>query len=143
MGLIYKLTFSNGKVYIGMTRVSLRKRLYCHAFKSKAEKPKLPVHRAWKLHGEPASEILAIVENPVLGETRKGMRAGIPKSAETRLRMSKSRKGKSNGREGSKHSQETKNKMAEVRKLYWTKDRRSKLSEFAVKRDRGNGGKFQ
>lgn len=69
MGVLYKLTFPNGKVYIGMTTLSLRKRLYCHKFKSKSERPKLPIHRAWKLHGEPISEVLAIVEDYDLPDT--------------------------------------------------------------------------
>ena len=67
--MIYKLTFPNGKIYIGMTTVSLRKRLYCHRFKAKAETPKLLLHRAWKLHGEPLAEVLAIVEDSDLAAT--------------------------------------------------------------------------
>lgn len=70
-GLVYKLTFSNGKIYVGMTTVSLRRRLYCHHFKSKAENPKLPVHRAWKKYGEPLTEILIIVDDSVLGDYEK------------------------------------------------------------------------
>jgi len=67
--MIYKLTFSNGKIYIGMTTASLRNRLYCHRFKAKAEAPKLLVHRAWKLHGEPLAEVLAIVADADLPAT--------------------------------------------------------------------------
>lgn len=69
MGAIYKLTFPNGKIYIGMTTVSLRKRLYCHRFKARVDSPKLVLHRAWKSHGEPLSEILAIVEDADLPAT--------------------------------------------------------------------------
>ena len=69
MGTIYKLTFPNGKIYIGMTSVSLRNRLYCHRFKAKADAPKLLLHRAWKLHGEPLAEVLAIVEDSDLAAT--------------------------------------------------------------------------
>src|SRR4030042_1793660 len=122
MGLIYKLTFSNAKIYIGMTTVSLRNRLYCHRFKSTADTPKLLVHRAWKLHGEPLAEVLAIVEKvralaltpervalniavhlgskrsdetrAEMSKARKGMRAGIQKSTETRLKISKATRGK-------------------------------------------------
>lgn len=67
--MIYKLTFPNGKIYIGMTTAALRNRLYCHRFKAKAEAPKLLVHRAWKLHGEPLAEVLAIVEDADLPAT--------------------------------------------------------------------------
>lgn len=52
-----------------MTTVSLRKRLYCHRFKAKAESPKLALHRAWKLYGEPLAEVLAIIEDYDLAET--------------------------------------------------------------------------
>lgn len=67
--MIYKLTFPNGKIYIGMTTAALRNRLYCHRFKAKAEAPKLLVHRAWKLHGEPLAEVLAIVDDADLPAT--------------------------------------------------------------------------
>lgn len=69
MGTIYKLTFPNGKIYIGMTTVALRNRLYCHRFKARSEAPKLLLHRAWKLHGEPLAEVLAIVEDVDLPAT--------------------------------------------------------------------------
>jgi hypothetical protein len=69
VGTIYKLTFPNGKIYIGMTTVSLRNRLYCHRFKAKVASPKLLLHRAWKLHGEPLAEVLAIVEDSDLAAT--------------------------------------------------------------------------
>lgn len=52
-----------------MTTASLRNRLYCHRFKAKAEAPKLLVHRAWKLHGEPLAEVLAIVADADLPAT--------------------------------------------------------------------------
>jgi hypothetical protein len=67
--MIYKLTFPNGKIYIGMTTASLRNRLYCHRFKAKADAPKLLIHRAWKLHGEPLAEILAVVADSDLSAT--------------------------------------------------------------------------
>lgn len=52
-----------------MTTASLRNRLYCHRFKAKAEAPKLLVHRAWKLHGEPLAEVLAVVADVDLPAT--------------------------------------------------------------------------
>jgi len=52
-----------------MTITSLYKRLCCHRFKSRADNPKLLLHRAWKLHGEPRSEVLAVVEDYDLAAT--------------------------------------------------------------------------
>lgn len=46
-----------------MTIKSLRHRLYCHSFKARQESPKLLLHRAWKLHGEPVAEVIEKVPN--------------------------------------------------------------------------------
>jgi len=69
MGVLYKLTFPNDKVYIGMSTVSLLSRIHTHRNRAKADKPKLIVHRAWKLYGEPLIETLAVVENDDLPAT--------------------------------------------------------------------------
>lgn len=72
MGIIYKLTFSNGKVYIGMTTVSLKNRIACHRNLAKKEKPKLLVHRAWKMYGDPEVEILLSAEHSnILGQAER------------------------------------------------------------------------
>jgi group I intron endonuclease len=63
MGLIYKLTFSNEKVYIGQTKGSLSSRLKSHRYKSTLDEPKLLVHKAWKKYGEPSVEIIAEVSD--------------------------------------------------------------------------------
>lgn len=203
--MIYKLTFPNGKIYIGMTTVSLRNRLYCHRFKAKAEAPKLLVHRAWKLHGEPLAEVLAIVEDADLSATevrairafgsfgdggynmtpggedspmktpaivekvralaltperiarnievhlgskrsletreemskmRKGMRAGIPKSPETRRKISEANKGKYHLPPGRKNTEETKAKMSESAKRRWDDPKvKQQMSEIAKDRE--------
>ena len=66
MGLIYKLTFSNGKIYIGMTTKTLKQRLRCHRSNAKAACPKMVVSRAWKAHGEPTVEVLSTLPDDEL-----------------------------------------------------------------------------
>lgn len=59
MGILYKLKFATGKIYIGVTESdSMSRRLGQHRYKAKTGS-KLPVHLAWKKHGEPEAEILA------------------------------------------------------------------------------------
>lgn len=60
MGIIYKLEFSNGKAYIGLTTTSLKLRLRDHR-KATLGKTPYAVHRAWLKYGEPRVTILAIV----------------------------------------------------------------------------------
>ena len=50
-GRIYKLTFSNGKVYIGATTLSVEKRFKVHAKNSKTRNSLL--YRAWREFGPP------------------------------------------------------------------------------------------
>jgi len=71
MALIYKLTFPNGKIYIGQTTFTLERRLAGHRTCVKAQVPKLLVHKAWKKHGEPVAQILAIVDPSELNETER------------------------------------------------------------------------
>lgn len=68
MGTLYKLTFSNGKEYIGITRQPFRVRLGEHRKVVRAGKGHL-VHRAWREHGDPTIQILAIVEDGDLSAT--------------------------------------------------------------------------
>lgn len=59
MGILYRLTFANGKRYIGISeRDTVSVRLSQHRYMSK-NGSKLPVHCAWRKHGEPACEVLA------------------------------------------------------------------------------------
>lgn len=71
MGLIYKLTFSNSKIYIGQTSVSFQKRLAKHRSLSRKSNPEFRVHKAWKKYGEPCAEILAYVEDCELTATEQ------------------------------------------------------------------------
>lgn len=60
--LIYRLTFSSGKVYIGQTVKSLKTRMNNHRQNMKLGS-QLPVHNAWRLYGEPLIEVLAKYED--------------------------------------------------------------------------------
>jgi len=61
MNILYKLTFASGKSYIGQTIRSLKKRMAQHR-QSVAHGSLLPVHCAWRSHGEPIIEVLAQFE---------------------------------------------------------------------------------
>lgn len=67
MGELYKLDFSNGKSYIGITRKTGLERFKRHK-KNLGESGNGPLHRAWRKHGEPRLTTLAIVENEDLSE---------------------------------------------------------------------------
>jgi hypothetical protein len=55
---LYQLTFPNGKVYIGQTVRKMSVRLAQHRAAAKRGSP-LPVHNAWRKHGEPSVSILS------------------------------------------------------------------------------------
>jgi hypothetical protein len=55
--ILYKLTFSNGKVYIGQTVRMLEVRMAQHGRGARANSL-LPVHCAWRKHGEPSVDLL-------------------------------------------------------------------------------------
>jgi len=58
MGILYQLTFANGKKYIGITESEyLSRRLGQHRYQAKTGS-KLPIYLAWIKHGEPNYEIL-------------------------------------------------------------------------------------
>lgn len=57
MGVIYKLDFSSGKSYIGQTVRTLRTRITQHR-QAVAAGSLLPVHCAWRAHGEPSVSVL-------------------------------------------------------------------------------------
>lgn len=58
-GLIYKLTFASGKSYIGLTTQPLKNRIKEHRFDALRRASPLPVHNAWRVHGEPEASVLA------------------------------------------------------------------------------------
>jgi len=55
--LVYQLTFANGKRYIGQTVKMLTTRITAHKAQVTAGS-QLPVHCAWRKHGEPTVEVL-------------------------------------------------------------------------------------
>lgn len=58
MGILYQLTFANGKKYIGITESEfLSRRLGQHRYQAR-KGSKLPIYLAWIKHGEPNAEIL-------------------------------------------------------------------------------------
>lgn len=57
MHTLYQLTFATGKVYIGQTTRPLRTRMVAHRQAVKADS-RLPVHCAWRVHGEPQIEVI-------------------------------------------------------------------------------------
>lgn len=66
MGYLYRLEFSSGKGYIGITeRRTLSKRIDRHrdAVKSGGQ---YAVHRAWRKHGEPVVRVLAMASGKYL-----------------------------------------------------------------------------
>lgn len=58
MHILYLLEFSNGKIYIGQTVRTMQTRLSQHRQLSR-NGSNLPVHCAWRVHGEPIVTILA------------------------------------------------------------------------------------
>ena len=68
MGVLYKLSFSSGKAYIGVTTRTIAYRFQQH---SKMLQPNTLICRAWKKYGAPITPTLAIVENHILGETEQ------------------------------------------------------------------------
>lgn len=57
MHTLYRLAFASGKVYIGQTTNKLRTRMVAHRQAVKADS-QLPVHCAWRKHGEPVIEVI-------------------------------------------------------------------------------------
>lgn len=62
MGILYQLTFANGKRYIGITTRTLQARLKGHACYANNGSNTL-VHRTWRKYGAPSAMVLAVVEN--------------------------------------------------------------------------------
>ncbi len=69
MGVLYKLTFSSGKSYVGITCRSAKARYKNHAQDAGNDKSKCLVHQAWRRFGAPKMEVLAVVEDRSLLET--------------------------------------------------------------------------
>jgi hypothetical protein len=57
MFTLYRLTFSSGKVYIGQTSRPFKVRMNAHRTAANRGSM-LPVHCAWRAHGEPTAEVI-------------------------------------------------------------------------------------
>lgn len=66
MGELYKLTFPNGKCYIGISTVSAAHRYKGHAVAAKKCDRNAKLYNAWRKHGAPALTVLAILEDSEL-----------------------------------------------------------------------------
>ena len=55
--ILYLLTFSNGKQYVGQTNRSLKTRINQHKNSSKSNS-KLAVHNAWRKYGQPIVDVI-------------------------------------------------------------------------------------
>lgn len=130
MGVIYKLDFSSGKSYIGQTVRTLRTRIMQHRQAVMAGSL-LPVHCAWRTHGEPV--VLVLHENdsvPVLHDLERleiaqhgtiaqggynvscGGDTAPSKSPEVAAKIAEKAKGRN-------VSEKTKAHLREVMKLRW------------------------
>lgn len=66
MGILYQLTFANGKKYIGITESEfLSRRLGQHRYQAR-QGSKLPIYLAWIKHGEPNAQILQRISGDAL-----------------------------------------------------------------------------
>jgi hypothetical protein len=70
VGYLYKLDFASGKSYVGITTGKLSYRISQHRCSAAAD-GQLPVHRAWRKHGEPTVTVLAIAAGDYLLEIEK------------------------------------------------------------------------
>lgn len=72
MGHLYKLSFPNGKAYIGITTKTPNERFRNHMKTLRHAKANGPsLYRAWRKYGAPTLTALAIVEDSDLYETEK------------------------------------------------------------------------
>lgn len=128
-GVIYLLEFPNGKMYIGQTTQKVRKRLKEHCNKKKKGCRKLhnaiykyTVFNVFVLSSELTIDQLNVYETFFIKaydtiKTGYNLDSGGRNkicSTETRQKMSDSRKGEKNSFFGKKHTEETKQKIAEA-----------------------------
>ena len=66
MGILYLLTFANGKQYIGVTESDyVSRRMGQHRYQARRGS-RLPIYCAWRAHGEPSIEVLGNFSGPDL-----------------------------------------------------------------------------
>lgn len=67
-GILYKLDFSSGKSYVGITTGKFQIRLKNHYRAAINGNPSV-VYAAWRKHGEPVAKVLAVIDPSLLLET--------------------------------------------------------------------------
>ena len=109
-GVIYKLTFPNGKIYIGKTVRPLKVRLQQHANCAKNATPRFRVHQAWKKYGPPMAQVLVIVDIATLDVIESRAIKVFQSFGAHGYNMTPG--GETSAMLGKKHSVETRNKMS-------------------------------
>lgn len=71
MGTLYKLTFANGKEYIGITRSTMARRFYDHKKAARNGSYPYAIYTAWRKYGEPILSVLAVVEDADLCDAER------------------------------------------------------------------------
>lgn len=71
MGELYKLTFPNGKAYIGITTKTARHRFGAHASNAKAGVRRSALYAAWRKYGPPIMEVLGKFDGDDLYEAER------------------------------------------------------------------------
>jgi len=74
MGELYKLSFPNGKLYIGKSDTTAKERFARHrwtAARPDTKNGNTALYHAWRKYGAPTLTVLAVIENDLLNETEK------------------------------------------------------------------------
>ena len=74
MGELYKLSFPNGKLYIGKSDTTAKERFAGHrwtAARPDTKNGNTALYHAWRKYGAPTLTVLAVIENDLLNETEK------------------------------------------------------------------------
>ncbi len=117
MGLIYLLTFPNGKKYVGQTKGTMERRLAQHKNNAQQHRKNELLYNAWRKHGMPQVLILAELPIAELNEAERSMITALAtlepngynltsggdsapgiRSVQSRMRTSLALKGKLKGR---------------------------------------------
>jgi hypothetical protein len=155
MFTLYRLTFSSGKIYIGQTSRPFKVRMNAHRTAANRGSM-LPVHCAWRAHGEPTAEVLCTLNtqdelNAAEVATIKALNTLAPhgynislggdmapsKNPEVAAKIAAKAKGRKHKDvqmwvESSKakwKDPEYREKVAAGVDAFWTEDRRAKVSE--------------
>ena len=158
MHILYKLTFTSGKSYIGQTVRDMATRFTQHKQSAMRRDSQLPVHCAWRKHGEPllevigeyqtveelhAAEILAIKDQGTLAPNGYNVSYGgdtaPSKNPDVAAKISDKAKGRklkpefkevfSQAAKRNWENEEYRQKMSDSLKASWTEEKRKARSE--------------